>query len=144
MCLVVYLAADSPLRLLDWDEEAPGFHVSVLESERDTVVREQFDLPYVYYAGSHTGCGCGFNYGQHAELESDTHEIAMRQRSMAAMADYLAHEIGRVGEIEMLACWDGDQAAPPELHRDLTPSAFLSEEFYFYEKEHSVIREDAA
>jgi hypothetical protein len=142
--MAVYLAADSPLQLVAWDDEAPGFHVSVLETERDAAVREQFELPYVYYAGSHTRCGCGFNYGQHAEVESDPHEIAIRQRSMAAMADYLTREIGRVGEIELFACWDGDQAAPAELHRQLTPSTFLSEEFYFYEREHSTIREDAA
>lgn len=144
MCMAVYLAADSPLQLIGWDEDLPGFFVSVLETDRDFEVREQFDMPYVYYAGSHTHCGCGFNYGQYAEAESDPQEIARRQRSLAALADYLAREIGRVGEIEMFACWDGDQSAAPVLTRDLTPSSFLAEDFYFYEKELATVREDAA
>jgi len=143
-CMTIYLAAEGPLPLVEWRAEAPGFYLADLETENDELVRVQFTSPHVYCAGSHSRCGCGFNYGRIAKFERDPEEMARKRHSLAAMSEYLAHEIGRVGEIELFACWDGDQAADPEIHRDLTPSSLLSERFFFYEKELSVVREDAA
>ncbi len=143
-CMAIYLAAEGPLPLIEWCAETPGFYLADLETENDELVRVQFTRPHVYYAGSHTECGCGFNYGRIAKFERDAEELARKHHSLAAMSEYLAHEIGRVGEIELFSCWDGDQAADPELRRDLTPTSLLGESFLFYEKELSVVREDAA
>jgi hypothetical protein len=49
-------------------------------------VRQQFSKPFVYSLGAHTHCGCGFDRGQ-------------------ANPD-----------LELFACWDGDQGAGPD-HR---------------------------
>ncbi len=143
-CRTIYIAAEAPLRLIEWDAEMPGFYLADLETENDELVRVQFEKPHVYFAGSHTHCGCGFNYGRIRKFERDPEELARKRHSLAAMSEYLAHEIGRVGEIELFACWDGHQAADPELRRDLTPSSLSGERFFFYDKELSVVREDAA
>ena len=63
MCMMIYIASDRPLPLIDWQDEFPAFHVRELREE-EMAVRTHFKKPYVYYAGSHEGCGCGFAYGQ--------------------------------------------------------------------------------
>ena len=143
-CMTIYLAAEALLRLVEWHAESPGFFLSDLETENDELVRTQFANPHVYVAGSHTHCGCGFNYGRISNFERDPEELARKRHSLATMSEYLIHEISRVGEIELFACWDGDQDADPEIRRDLTPNSLLGERFFFYEKERSVVREDAA
>ncbi len=144
MCLMVYIAASEPLPLIEWREEARTFHVTELTHANDEQVRGQFSKPHVYYVGSHTICGCGFNYGQYPEAEDDPEEIALRQRSMRDLSEYLQHQLSRTGTIELFACWDGDQGAPPEHGRDLTPALLLGDDFVFLEKERSIIRDDAA
>jgi len=124
-CRTIYIAAEAPLRLIEWDAEMPGFYLADLETENDELVRVQFEKPHVYFAGSHTHCGCGFNYGRIRKFERDPEELARKRHSLAAMSEYLAH-------------------ADPELRRDLTPSSLLGERFFFYDKELSVVREDAA
>lgn len=143
-CLAIYIAADGPLRLVEWDEGSPGFFLTELTTENDELAREQFTEPHVYYAGSHTHCGCGFNYGRTPKFERDAEELARKHHSLAALSEYLAQEIGRVGEIELFCCNEGDQDAEPELRRTLTPRTLLGERFFFYERELSVVREDAA
>lgn len=143
-CLAIYLSAEGPLHLIDWNEEAPGFFVAELETRNDERVRQNLSGPHIYSAGSHTRCGCGFNYGRVPEFERDAEALSHKFQTMAAFSDYLAQEIGRVGEIELFCCRDGDQDAAPELHRELTPSALLGERFFFYENELSIVREDAA
>lgn len=142
--MTIYLAAEGPLSFVEWQADAPSFYLAELTTENDDLVRVQFTSSHVYFAGSHSHCGCGFNYGRIAKFERDPEEMARKHRSLAAMSEYLAHEIGRVGEIELFACWDGDQAADPEIRRDLTPDTLLGERFFFYEKELSIVREDAA
>jgi hypothetical protein len=140
MCLVVYLASDRPLPLISWDENARGFHVTELTGEKDEPVRVQFTQPHVYYAGSHTICGCGFNYGQDPLAEDDPEELALRARTLSAMSDYLASAVANGGTIELFACWEGDQAAVPEHRRELAPDAFRSSDFVLQEKELIVVR----
>ncbi len=143
MCLTVYIAASKPLPLIEWREEARSFHVTELTHATDEQVRSQFSQPHVYYVGSHTICGCGFNYGQYPEAENDPDELALRQRSMWDLSKYLQLQLARVGMIELFACWDGGQGASPEHSRDLTPTSLLSDDFIFLEKELSVIRDEA-
>src|SRR4051812_45959015 len=70
MCMVVYIASDYPLPTSSWDEARPRFHVTEL-SERDEPVRRQFSKPCAYYAGSHEGCGCGFQYGEYPGYQEE-------------------------------------------------------------------------
>ncbi len=138
--MTVYVGSKGSLDLIAWNETAPAFHVTEL-SERDSVVRNQFTEPYVYYVGSHEGCGCGFQYGQYPEFEQGE-DRSQERASLDGLATYLSHQLSRVGTIQLYACWDGDQTAIPEHHRNLTPGSFRSEEeFYFLEKELSTVAE---
>ncbi len=132
--MMIYLAADVPLPLVPWDEEEPGFHVDEI-SETEEGVRAQFQKAHVVYVGSHEGCGCGFQYGKWPEGTHEPSELALCQASKAALAEYLSEQAGRVGRIELFACWDGDQEAIPEHQRSLAPAELAKPEFFFLEKE---------
>lgn len=129
--MMVYIAAGAPLALVAWNEATPAFHVCEIENS-EISVREQFSLPHVYYAGSHEGCGCGFQYGQYPEHEAEDRRL--KRSSLESFSAYLARHIQQ-GPIEIYACWDGDQAAEPAHRRVLTPQSLLAEDFYFLEKE---------
>jgi hypothetical protein len=138
MCMMVYLAADALLREVAWNEAAPAFNTTALAPD-ELRVRRQFSKPYLIYAGSHNGCGCGFQLGEYPPEHTEPDEMSNRRRSLHDFAAYLREEIARVGEVQLFACWDGDQESPPEHHRGLTPSALEASSFFFLEKELSTI-----
>jgi hypothetical protein len=139
--MMVYLAADLPLRERAWNDAAPAFHTSPLAVDEQRV-RRQFSKPHVIYAGSHEGCSCGFQLGEYALEYTEPEVIPRRRQSLQEFAAYLRDETARVGAIEVFACWDGDQDAPPEHRRALTPSSVEADRFFFLQKELSVIRPD--
>lgn len=141
MCMMVYIAATEPLERVAWNDAQPAFYVAELH-ESEASVRQQFDTPHVLYAGSHEGCGCGFQYGEFQQFEDE--ERPLKRASLDAFAAYLTEQLTRVPSIQLYACWDGDQSAPHEHQRVLTPSSFRCEEFYFLQKERSTIKPDAA
>ncbi len=142
MCMMVYIAADFPLRVVAWNQADPAFYTKPLASDEERV-RGQFSKPHLVYAGSYEGCGCGFQLGEYPIEYSEPDEISQRRRSLLEFAAYLRGELTRVGAVELFACWDGDQEASPEHRRSLTPSALESDDFYFLQKELSTIESDA-
>lgn len=135
---MVYVASDDPLPTLAWDEARPGFYVEAL-SERDEAVRRRFSKPCIYHVGSHEGCGCGFQYGQYEEFETDREELAVAEESRRRLSEFLAAALQHQAEVELFACWDGDQAAMPEHHGRMSPSDLLHDRFHFREKELLVV-----
>jgi hypothetical protein len=142
MCMMVYLAADLPLRTVEWNKEAPAFNTSPLAADDDRV-RGQFEKSNITYAGSYEGCGCGFQLGKYPG-SSEPAEVEAQRKSLREFAAYLRGELPRVGSIQLFASWDGDQQDPPEHRRVLTPSALENDDFFFLEKELSIVTEDAA
>lgn len=106
---MVYIASAEPLNLVAWNDAQPAVYVSELH-ESEAAVRQQFDTPHVLHAGSHEGCGCGFQYGEYPQFEDE--ERPLKHASLDAFADYLAEQLQRAPSIQLYACWDGDQAAP--------------------------------
>ena len=137
MCMMVYIAAPVPLALVPWNESQPAFHVCELR-EAEVAVQQQFDVANVFYAGSHEMCGCGFQYGQYPQWEDE--DRPLKRASLDAFASYLAEQLTRTPFIQIYACWDGDQSASPEHHRSLTPSSLHAEDFFFLEKELSIVK----
>jgi hypothetical protein len=140
MCMMVYVASNYPLPAAAWDEAHPAFHVAEL-SDRDEPVRRQFSKPCVYYAGSHEGCGCGFQYGQYEGFEEDPAALAAAQDSRRRLAEFLALALEHQSEVELFACWDGDQAAEPEHRGRATPADLVRERAHFRERELLVMSE---
>jgi hypothetical protein len=113
MCWVLYLASEVPLRTIDWNQEKPAFTVQAIPRAESPVSR-QFAKQHIYIVGSHTLCGCGFDRAQ-ANLQHPD-ELMDAERSLGALQAYLREAVGIAGELELYACWDGDQAVVPD-HR---------------------------
>lgn len=127
MCLVVYAASSVPLPAVPWDPDAPAFHVEPWEDRTKRTklaaweqaaqcVRDHFSRPHVAYVGSCDGCGCAFGFedppsdGRPAELMEDE-----ERAEHGALADYLAPLLAAGAEIELYACWSGEEDQPPAL-----------------------------
>lgn len=146
MCMMVYLASDLPLRTIPWDKAAPGFTTSALASsdkDLEKLLRRQFTKPHLLYVGSYEGCGCGFQLSEYPAESSEPADLALSRRSLRDFAAFLRDELPRAGTIELFACWDGDQGALPEHRRALTPLSLEADNFFFLEKEFSIIEPDA-
>src|SRR6476659_5815887 len=132
MCMVVYIAARSPLPVIPWQKDAPAFNVTEL-TEHEEGVRRHLARPHVRQAGSHTGCGCGFNEGrEHSEVYDDpAAERAEALESSSRLARYVVeHHVDQI-----YSCWSGDEAEPQVFERHITSDSLVAEEFCFRERE---------
>ena len=129
MCLAVYLGSSLELPESKWNEAAPAFYLEPAGSHEDEA-RRQFSLPYVYYAGSHEGCGCGFLKEGEVGVELVTHQ---------ANYDSLVQRIREVQEkgasVELFSCWEGDQGLAPEFIESLTADEIEDPSFQFKERQ---------
>jgi hypothetical protein len=137
--MMVYVAADNALPLIEWDENVTAFCVSEL-TEDEKKVSKQFSKPFLAYAGSFGGCSCGFSYGEEeVEDEDDREEDALSRESVRQLSEYLSSLV-KNGSIEIFACWDGDQEAEPEERQTVSPDYFGGEEFSFKEKQFLIVK----
>lgn len=134
MCMALFAGADEPLAQIEWQESSPAFYVQPL-SQTDESVRHRFTKAHVYYMGAHTGCSCGFNYGQIEPVTAEDHaEEAAGRASVAALQQFLRQAVLRLGEVELFSSWEGDWAEEPERHLDVTPDWFGGEAFKLPER----------
>ena len=140
MCMVVYVASDYALPTSTWDQARPQFYVEEV-ADRDAPVRRHFSQPCVYYAGSHEGCGCGFQYGEYESEEDDDDDPSANQDSRRRLAEFLSIALQHQPAVEVFACWSGDEAVPPEHRGRLRPEDLLRERTFFRERELLVVSE---
>ena len=141
MCMASYIASDHPLPTSEWDSNRPAFYATGLARNDEEIVRRQFSKPFVYYLGSHEGCGCGFQHGQCAEYEGEHESIIAAQESRRRLIEFVSAALGRQESVELFACWEGDQGAPPLTQRQLRPRDLFRDRCYFLEKEFVVVSE---
>jgi hypothetical protein len=130
--MVLYIAADVPLPLVAWNEADPGFYVTPVPVD-DQAVQPRLTKPHRYYAGAHTGCGCGLRFG---ECVADQDEDRAGRRSLEGLFNFLRDHCTQVGPLELYSCWHGDWWEEPAHFRTVQLSTFkLGESFKFYERE---------
>jgi hypothetical protein len=126
MCLALYLASSRPLPIVAWDEVNPAFHV-VLAPESAAGVRKHFRFENMYYAGSHQGCSCAFNY----EHEYD---------SIIQLRNYLRSALASGAEIEAFVCRIGKEEQDVQHALVTSPEGIALPEFFFKDGQFLVIR----
>jgi hypothetical protein len=139
--MAVYLACDVDPPEISWDETEPGFHTEPLSPD-ELVVREYFSKPSIRFLGAHTGCSCGFTYAVNA-TEETSDETPPSARSVAELRSYLAELLDEVGELELFACWEGDQDQPPESDAQVSLEHFAGDSFEFTERQLLLVRRQA-
>jgi hypothetical protein len=133
MCMVLYAAADAPLRTIP-DDGPVALSVRPINATEE-LVRAHFSKPHVYFLGSHSACSCGFNYGYSPNTD------AAGRESVTQLGLYLAAAVTHAGPIEIYACWDGDEAKHAKEHVTVTTDHFRgdAEEFQLSERWFAVV-----
>ena len=126
MCLALYLASSRPLPIIAWDPANPAFHV-INPPESAAGVRKHFRYENVYYAGSHQGCSCAFNY----EHEYD---------SILELTDYLRSALASGAEIEAFVCRIGKEEQDVQHALVTSPGGVALPEFFFKDGQFLIIR----
>ena len=121
MCYVMYIASDSRLPMIPFDEFSPGFCVEPLEEEED-VVRKHFSRPYVYRVGAHTCCACGFQL--HNGCSSEDAEAVAGSRS--ALLLYLQKALENRSAVELFVCWYDSLETSPARRETVTPERLIA------------------
>jgi hypothetical protein len=84
----------------------------------------------MWYRGAHTGCSCGFTYGQvPPAVQRDETEEAAGRASVAALRQYLLEAVERLGDVELFSSWKGDWHLEPEQRLEVTPEWFGGDSF---------------
>ena len=141
MCWVLYLASDVTLPAVGWNQEKPAFNVEPI-SPAESPVSRQFARRYLYVVGSHTLCGCGFDRDQADPQHRD--ELLDIERSLGSLREYLREAVAIAGELELYACWDGDQAAEPDHRWSLTPDDVSPTMGWFPDRTHATVSRPTA
>jgi hypothetical protein len=137
MCNVFYVGSDSPLPTLKWDEKNPQYYLS--DSEPDdgiSIAKQHFTKKYVYYAGSHEGCGCGFIYGP----EDDAKELEIRKKSVKGLVSTIEKALELSDTAELLVTWASRERQSPSRRLEMTPGQLLCDDFPLDEKDFVTFR----
>ena len=127
MCFAVYIGTDRPLATSMWNDAKRQFYLNEL-AEKDEPARQHFSKLYVYYAGSHLQCSCGFFHN--SMVFTDDPEMMQKyeesQKSARALATVLERALDHAETVEVFVTWEGRQGEAPARRLTLDPSALLS------------------
>ena len=124
MCYMLYLGSQVPLPTSEWQKETPGFFLS----ESDGNIKEaklHFTIPYVYYVGSHAGCGCGFFY----EQDDDPEEYGISKSSARDLVNMIQQALDSSPKAELLVTWAGSEHKAISRRLEMKPEELLSKNF---------------
>ena len=82
-----------------------------------------------------------FQYGEYEGFEEDPAALAAARNSRRLLAEFLSVALQHQAAVELFACWDGDQGAPPEHHGRVRPVDLVRGRTFFREKELLVVSE---
>ena len=101
----------------------------------DQAVIRQFQMAYVCYMGAHTFCGCGFQSEPYRQYDNQSISRTQEEESRLQLAQYLEQRLRGGAQLQIFACWEGDQERTPEERRTLSPIEISAPDFYFHELE---------
>ena len=118
--MVLFAAADAPLPEIAEVVPPSPLSARAIRGAEDQV-RVHFSKPHAYFLGAHTGCSCGFQYGEGID-EDDAGRASVRE-----LGAYLAAIVGAHGAVELYACWNGDEAEPALTRAHVTAAYFTGD-----------------
>lgn len=131
MCLAIYISSDNPIPLVNLFNNKIGFYIRELKNHENCVF-QNFSKRLAYYLGSE-GCSCGFLLdGIYPDMEKFIDVV----ETYDLLSNFLREKV-QSNELEIYACWTGNEdAKPAEYHRiktsDIAKIDFAFEEGHFY------------
>ena len=136
MCMVAYIASRLSLPLVPLRQDTPAFNVTELTEQEQSVLHHLL-LPHVRQAGSHTGCGCGFNEGREYPQAYD--DPVVERADAVESSSRLARYVRKHQVEQIYSCWSGDEGKPKEFERYIRPDDLAAPDFFFRERELLVV-----
>jgi hypothetical protein len=127
MCLSVHVATAAPLPVGVWNPNVRAFYLEV--APENAAVRDRFSLPFVYFVGTHLGCGCGFS-----RYENDD-EREKTQANYTALAGVIRDALSSTSSVEVFTSWEGDDVIEPEFLESVSVSELLRPDFELRERQ---------
>jgi hypothetical protein len=130
MCLTFYLASSAPLAEIAPVDGSQPFYCELVP---DPLTIAALTLPYKYFLGAHTGCGCGFNFGIRDNGDNDT-STEDTKASRDALTQYLTHARSQGHVLELFCCWTGDESKPPRVSQNMIIPSLADMDFAFHKR----------
>jgi hypothetical protein len=132
MCYALYLASERALPIVEWNENDYVFFTEEL-AKHDEGVLSQFTKPNVYYLGSYEGCSCGFFYNRAESFSEKTKD------SVHCWCAFISQALETTAELEIFACWAGEEENKPKKRVLLTPQQLCDKEKFPLDKDYFAI-----
>jgi hypothetical protein len=127
VCQRLYIASRTKLKTVQKTRAAP--FLAVQDVSNDARARGRFgpDRAFLYLAGGHVECGCGFPAVSAEPGVSEARVDPADLQSMQALAEHLRDACRRHSTVELYLCWVHEEAEPsltrrtvslPDLRRD--------------------------
>jgi hypothetical protein len=136
MCLAVYLASDIPAQEVPWNPDDPSSHLESISA--DGGPRRWMTLRFIYYAGSHEGCGCGFWKSGESGLQ-----LAKVRENYAALGRVVRAVLAQEGKVEVYACGEDDLGEAPQVRESIKPGLLEGTSFEFKQRQLLWLEPDA-
>lgn len=123
MCYALFIGSETELDVpeLDTAVDTDAFHLEALQ-EHHSVVLPHFSTPFVYYAASWQGCGCGW-FKDSMLLESPKKRRRSNGRTESDLLS-LAGLLRDLGTAELFLSWEGELDSGVLRHVELAPGDF--------------------
>ncbi|MBS3973824.1 MAG: hypothetical protein KGZ89_03035 [Actinobacteria bacterium] len=139
MCYALFIGTDIELDVPDVEVAvyADAFHLETLQDEHH-IVLPHFSKPFVYYAASWQGCGCGWF--------KDSLLLALpkkRRRSNERTAADLRSLVGLLGDLgtsELFLSWEGELDGGVLRRLELAPGDFEADSIPLEQGDFVVVR----
>ena len=79
-----------------------------------------------------------------APKAEEVREDVEARESVERLREYVREAVQRYGEVELFACWEGDQGQVPVARLEVRPDFFGGDAFKFEEKQFLLVREHSA
>jgi hypothetical protein len=120
VCQRLYIATRTALTTVSRGKGSPFLTVEDVSSDARARAHFHPERRYLYLAGGHVECGCGFAAVQADGTKPDAPPDPADHQSMRALADHLREACRRHSTAELYLCWVHEESEPPLTRRTVT------------------------
>jgi hypothetical protein len=129
MCQRVYVGSSVELPTVSRGAKSPYLQVAPAANAPAVRALLRADLPFLYLAGGHVVCGCGFP-SETVDSKLDPAKLDRAElASMAALAAYVRPACPKYATVQLYLCWAGQEGDGPVSRRSVTLDDLRQPEF---------------
>lgn len=146
MCFALYLASNTPIPIIPWDENTRLLHTERVDTA-DPRIQGKFKYSNIAYIGTDTCCGCGFRNvpfqdgswpgeNWYTDIEESVIE---KQPNHEQLVKFITENFSDQDSVELYGIWEGLPAKPILSDQTISQSKLLDPHFFFREDGHYMV-----